>query len=156
METTLLRTPLGTIEISDRRYTLSRWQRATLVVIGTGKKLGDLQHELRQMPENLETILQALIEKGLVTASGSDITAIAAPVGANITHETLKEARRYLTYLIGIIENADASAALTLTIRLKKAATLDDIKSLHPAFLENLGDICGADEAQRLLEKLAV
>lgn len=61
METTLLRTPLGTIEISDRRHTLSRWQRATLVVIGTGKKLGDLQHELRQMPENLETILQALI-----------------------------------------------------------------------------------------------
>lgn len=153
METLFLRTPLGNMEISGRRHDLSRWQRATLIVIGTGKNLGDLQHELRQMPEKLESILHALVEKGLVTPSSGHPT---APAAASATPDPLKAARRYLTYLIGIIENADANTALMLTLKLKKAATLNDIEAMHPVFLENLRGICGADEAQRLLEKLAV
>lgn len=153
MDTLILRTPLGDMEISARQHALDRWQRTALIVIGKGKQLSELHHELRKMPEKLEVILHALIEKGLVSPASDQIR---LPPAAITTPSPLKEARRYLAYLIGIIENADAATALSLTIALKKTITLDDIAALHPAFHESLRRICGAVEAERLLEKLAV
>ena len=150
MDTLILRTPLGDREIFERRHDLDRWQRTALIVIGKGKQLSELHHELRKMPEKLEIILHALIEKGLVKPAADHLPL--APAAAT-TAPPLKEARRYLAYLIGIIENADAATALSLTIALKKASTLDDIAALHPAFHESLRKIFGADEAERLLEK---
>lgn len=153
MDTLILRTPLGDREIFERRHDLDRWQRTALIVIGKGKQLSELHHELRKIPEKLEIILHALIEKGLVKPAADHLPL--APAAAT-TAPPLKEARRYLAYLIGIIENADAATALSLTIALKKTTTLDDIAALHPAFHESLRRICGAVEAERLLEKLAV
>lgn len=156
MDTLILRTPLGDMEISERRHDLDRWQRTALIVIGKGKQLSELHHELRKMPEKLEIILHALIEKGLVKPAADPLPLPLATFSAVTTAPPLlKEARRYLTYLIGIIENADAATALSLTIALKKTTTLDDIAALHPAFHDSLRKICGADEAERLLEKLA-
>lgn len=153
MDTLILRTPLGDREIFERRHDLDRWQRTALIVIGKGKQLSELHHELRKIPEKLEIILHALIEKGLVKPAADHLPL--APAAAT-TAPPLKEARRYLAYLIGIIENADAATALSLTIALKKTTTLDDIAALHPAFHESLRRICGAVEAERLLEKIAV
>lgn len=153
METLFLRTPLGDSEISERRHALDRWQRTALIVIGKGKQLSELHHELRKMPQGLETILHALIDKGLVKPASGLSLPQAAEATSNATYP-LKEIRRYLAYLIGIIENADATAALSLTITLKKASSLDEIASLYPVFHERLQKICGEDEAQRLLEKI--
>lgn len=153
MDTLILRTPLGDREILERRHDLDRWQRTALIVIGKGKQLSELHHELRKIPEKLEIILHTLIEKGLVKPAANHLPLAPAAV---TTASPLKEARRYLAYLIGIIENADAATALSLTIALKKTTTLDDIAALHPAFHESLRRICGAVEAERLLEKIAV
>lgn len=155
METLFLRTPLGDSEISERRHALDRWQRTALIVIGKGKQLSELHHELRKMPEGLETILHALIEKGLVKPASDRSLLLTAEATPNVTHP-LKEIRRYLAYLIGIIENADATAALSLTITLKKASSLDEIASLYPVFHESLQKICGKDETQRLLGKIEI
>jgi hypothetical protein len=153
METLILRTPLGDSEISERRHALDRWQRTALIVIGKGKQLSELHHELRKMPERLETILHALTEKGLIKPDLE--LSLPQPIEA-ITKTTppLREVRRYLAYLIGMIENADATTALSLTITLKKATTPDDIAALYPVFHESLRKICDADEAQRLLGKI--
>ena len=155
MDTLILRTPLGDMEVSERRHDLDRWQRTALIVIGKGKQLSELHHELRKMPGKLETILHALIEKGLVKPVADQLQ-LPPATSTVATTPPLKEARRYLAYLIGIIENADAATALSLTIALKKTTTLDEIVALHPAFHESLRRICGAVEAERLLEKIAV
>ena len=155
METLYLRTPFGDLEITARQHQLTRWQRATLIVIGTGKRLADLHHELRQMPEKLEHILHVLVEKNLVTSAGHSAVQQAATV-APTALDPLKEARRYLTYLISIIDNADASAALILTISVRNASSWKDIETLRPAFLECLDQACGPDESRRLLDKLTL
>jgi hypothetical protein len=153
MDTLFLRTPLGETEISDRRHGLDRWQRTVLIVIGKGKTLRELHHELRQIPETLETMLHALLEKGLVElASGALPERLSSPVQTT----PLKEAKRYLTYLIGIIENADAAAALSLTIALKKVSAWEDMTIMQSILRDRLHAVCGADEAERLLEKLAI
>lgn len=154
MDTLILRTPLGDKEISERQHDLDRWQRTALIVIGKGKQLSELQHELRKMPGKLETILHTLIEKGLVKPVANQLPLPPATFSTVATAPPLKEARRYLAYLIGIIENADAATALSLTIALKRTTTLDEIVALHPAFHDSLRKICGAHEAERLLEKL--
>lgn len=155
MDTLILRTSLGDMEISERRHDLDRWQRTALIVIGKGKQLSELHHELRKMPEKLEIILHVLIEKGLVKPAADQPPLPPVTIPAVTTAPPLKETRRYLAYLIGIIENADAATALSLTIALKKTTTLDEIVALHPAFHASLRKIYGADEAERLLEKLA-
>ncbi len=110
------------------------------------------------MPEKLENILCELIERGLVTSPTTppiQSDKVAPENTPEALPDPLKEARRYLTYLISIIENADATAALGLTIKLKKSASMDDINALQPLFLDNLCRIRGEEEAQRLLAKLA-
>ena len=151
MDTIYLRTDLGDREIAERRHQLARWQRATLIVIGQGKSLAELEHAMRQMPELLEQILGILITLGLV---------IAQPPGQQTKTQELpvqdppRETRRYLGYLIGIVENANAAAALGLTIALKKAGTMEAMQNLYPTFLDKLSSICGEAEAQRLLARL--
>jgi hypothetical protein len=152
METLILRTPLGDSEISARGHALDRWQRTALIVIGKGKQLSELHHELRKMPEKLEVILYALTEKGLIKPA-SEFSLPQPSEAVTKTTPPLREIRRYLAYLIGMIENADATTALSLTITLKKA-TPDDIAALYPVFHESLRKICGEDEAQRLLGKI--
>lgn len=153
METLFLRTPLGDSEISERRHALDRWQRTALIVIGKGKQLSELHHELRKMPEKLEVILYALTEKGLIKP-GSEFSLPQPSEAVTKTTPPLREIRRYFAYLIGMIENADASTALSLTIKLKKSITSDDIAALYPVFHESLRKICGEDEAQRLIGKI--
>lgn len=150
MDTIYLRTSLGDREIAERRHQLARWQRATLIVIGQGKSLAELEHAMRQMPEGLEQILGILIALGLVMTQSPD-----HPRTQELpAQDPSKETRRYLGYLIGIVENANAAAALGLTIALKKAATLEAMQSLYPAFFDQLSGICGEPEARRLLDKL--
>jgi len=153
MEPFYQRTPNGHHEISEREQGLTRWQRATLIVIGNGKSPEDLQHAMRQLPERLEDILCVLIDKGLVTASPT--ATIPANAVQPATQDPTKEIRRHLHYLIGIVENANAAAALGLTIALKKASTLEAMHQLYPKFFDALGEICGGEEATRLLQKLA-
>lgn len=74
MDTLILRTSLGDMEISARRHDLDRWQRTALIVIGKGKQLSELHHELRKMPEKLEIILHALIEKGLIKPAAGQLS----------------------------------------------------------------------------------
>lgn len=143
------RTPSGNREIDLREHALRRRERTALIVVGQGKTLNDLQRELRLMPAELESILFGLIQKGLVS------NGIATPDAIDKT-SPLKEAQRYLGYLIGIIENADASKALGLTIALKRAANPQALAELRPRFHESLLPVVGADEAQRLLDKLAL
>ena len=56
--------------------------------------------------------------------------------------------------MIGLVENADAGAALGLTIALKKAATMAAMEQMLPVFFDKLSASFGAAEAQRLLAKL--
>ena len=153
MESFYQRTPQGHHEISDRKLGLTRWQRATLIVIGHGKSPEEMQHAMRQMPERLDDVLRILVDKGLITASPT------ATIPANAVQPEMqdpaREIRRYLQYLIGIVENTNAAAALGLTIALKKASTLEAMHQLYPKFLDTLGEICGCEEATRLLQKLA-
>jgi hypothetical protein len=152
MDTLFLRTPLGELEVSERRHSLGRWQRTVLIVIGKGKLLRELHHELRQIPEALETILQTLLESGLIASASDSLPEI--PSHAEIT--PIKEAKRYLAYLIGIIENSDTAAALSLTIALKKVADWEDMTAMQNLLRDRLNNICGADETERLMEKVAV
>lgn len=147
-----LRTALGNREVAERRHTLNRWQRAALIVVGQGKSLVELEHALRQLPEPLESILEMLIAQGLVTTDQPE-KAPNAPLERS-PHDQLKETRRYLSYLIGLVENTDAGAALGLTIALKKAATMTAMEQMLPVFFDKLSGIFGAVEAQRLLDKL--
>ena len=151
MDTIYLRTDLGNREIAERRHQLARWQRATLIVIGQGKSLAELEHAMRQMPEVLEQIVGILIALGLVIAQPPGHPTKTQEVSAQ---DPSKETRRYLGYLIGIIENANAAAALGLTIALKKADTLEAMQNLYSAFLDKLISVCGEAEAQRLLARL--
>jgi hypothetical protein len=153
MESFYQRTPQGHHEISDRKLGLTRWQRATLIVIGHGKSPEEMQHAMRQMPEWLDDVLRILIDKGLITIS--PIAIITANAVQPETQDSAREIRRYLHYLIGIVENANAAAALGLTIALKKAGTLETMHQLYPKFLDALDKICGGEEATRLLQKLA-
>jgi|GEM_PF-4722440 len=152
MDTFFLRTALGEKEISERKHGLDRWQRTALIVIGRGKRLRELHHELRQIPGTLETILQALLESGLIESASDSLPEV--PYNAQIT--PLKAAKRYLAYLIGIIENTDAAAALSLTIALKKVSDWKEMIAMEPSLRESLGAACGVDEAERLLGKLAM
>jgi hypothetical protein len=152
MDTLFLRTPLGELEISERRHGLGRWQRTVLIVIGKGKLLRELHYELRQLPEALETILQTLLESGLIVSASDSLPE--TPSHAQIT--PLKEAKRYLAYLIGIIENSDTAAALSLTIALKKVSDWGSMTAMQDLLRDRLNNICGADETERLMEKLAI
>lgn len=152
MELFYQRTPKGHQEISDRKLGLTRWQRATLIVIGHGKSPEEMQHTMRQMPERLDDTLRILVDKGLITASPT--TTIPENAAQPETQDPAREIRRYLHYLIGIVENANAAAALGLTIALKKASTLEAMHQLYPKFLDALSEICGDEEAIRLLQKL--
>ena len=158
METLYLRTADGDQEISERIHNLTRWQRATLIVIGAGKPLGQLQHATRQMPEALDEILQELMELGLVARQPPTSTPAVAAANQPMTAtspDKLKDTRRYLTYLIGIVENAHPASALGMTIALKKATTESAIEALYPLFFERLCAVSSEDEARRLLGKLA-
>jgi len=153
MESFYQRTSQGHHEISDRKLGLTRWQRATLIVIGHGKSPEEMRHAMRQMPERLDDVLRILIDKELITTSPT--TTIPANAAQLETQDAAREIRRYLHYLIGIVENANAAAALSLTIALKKASTPEAMHQLYPKFLDALDKICGGEEATRLLQKLA-
>ena len=153
MESFYQRTPQGHHEITDRRLGLTRWQRATLIVIGHGKSPEEMQHTMRQMPERLDEVLRILVDKGLITTSPT--ATIPANAAQPETQDPAREIRHYLHYLIGIVENANAAAALGLTIALKKASTLEAMHQLYPKFLDALDKICCGEEATRLLQKLA-
>jgi hypothetical protein len=140
---------MGERELSERRHALDRWQRTVLIVIGKGKPYPTLQHELRQMPGSLEAVLHGLLDKGLITRGPASQGATPAVVAS-----PSREMRRYLTYLIEIVENADAAAALRLTIALKKSETAQAMLALEAQFAESLRHACGAEEAQRLLGKM--
>ena len=93
-----------------------------------------------------------LIKHGLV-ATDQPEKASSAPLETP-AQDRLKETRRYLSNLIGLVENADAGAALGLTIALKKAATMTAMEQMLPLFFDKLSEMFGAAEAQRLLAKL--
>lgn len=75
------------------------------------------------------------------------------PASPNST-SAAKDAQRYFTYLIGIVENADSSQSLALTIALKRANTPEALTALIAPFHSSLEKIVGKEEAHRLMGKL--
>jgi hypothetical protein len=153
MEHRYRRTPSGDKEIATRNQALDRRARTVLIVLGKGKDLSELTRELRLLPTELEKILAALIEQGLIARGSEDGTepvSQARPVGDTPT----REAQRYFTYLIGIVGNADSSLSLALTIALKRADTPEALAAVGALFHNSLEKIVGADEARRLMGKV--
>lgn len=147
------RTTAGDREIATREQPPDRKSRTLLIVLGKGKSLPDLARELRLPATDLEKILAGLIEKGLVVrGNGGSLEG-----GLQLrpaTHSQTREAQRYFTYLIGIVENADSSLSLALTIALKRADTPEALAAVEALFHNSLEKIVGADEAERLMDKV--
>jgi len=148
------RTPAGDREVATRAHALDRWSRTVLIVLGQGKPSADLSHELRTLPVALEYILSGLIEKGLIVrvVSGNAMEPVHQP--RPTPPSAAKDAQRYFTYLIGIVENADSSQSLALTIALKRANTPEALTALIAPFHSSLEKIVGKEEARRLMGKL--
>jgi hypothetical protein len=153
MEHLYRRTPAGDKEIATRNQALDRWSRTVLIVLGKGKSLPELTRELRLSPTELEKILAALIEQGLI-ARGSEGEMEPLHQTHPVTGSSTREAQRYFTYLIGIVGNADRSLSLALTIALKRADTPEALTAVGALFYSSLEKIVGIDEAERLMDKV--
>ena len=152
MELHYRRTPAGDREIATREHTLDRWSRTVLIVLGKGKSLSDLGRELRPLPMELENILAGLVEKGLIARGQSQDSM--EPGQQPRPAAPTREAQRYFTYLIGIVENAVSSQSLALTIALKRATTPEALTALIALFHNSLEKIVGTEEASRLMGKM--
>ena len=153
MEPIYRRTPAGDKEIATRNHALDRWSRTVLIVLGQGKSPSELMRELRLSPMELEKILANMLEQGLI-ARGSEGGVEPIQQARPVAVSQIREAQRYFTYLIGIVDNADSSLSLALTIALKRADTPEALTAVGALFHSSLEKIVGSDEAERLMGKV--
>lgn len=155
----LVKTSKGRDEIKQRTLTLSQHARHLLIATDGQKSCGALAQMYSKVPD-VNAVLQELVDQGLVEPQGGAGSAAAAPVnGSNGAAKPAEDAdaqkvRHAIQYLNDTINTNVGFGGFTLTLKVGRCNTLDDIRALIPDYQAAVAKKRGNDVAEALSSKL--
>ena len=156
----LVKTDKGRDEIKTRSLALSQHARNLLIAADGQKSCGTLAQLYSKVPD-VNAVLQELADQGLVELQGGNANGSAGGVRQPGTAPPSKEddagtqkLRHAIQYLNDTINSNVGFGGFTLTLKVGRCQTLDDVRALIPEYQAAVTKKRGADTAEALTTKL--
>lgn len=149
----LVKTDKGREEIKTRSLSLSQHARNLLIAADGQKTCGALAQMYSKIPD-VNAVLQELVDQGLVDAGGGNGGAKPTAATPAVDEATLQKLRQATQYLNDTINTNIGFGGFTLTLKVGRCRSLDDVRALVPDYRAALEKKRGADTAEALTAKL--